>query len=363
MPITFADYSPEHATAVEACNGRLIEGGVEAGYLLPARALEPVPAGRCIRPRWRLAVDGDVAAGGAVRGGYLLKTQRFLAGGSPVEAGGYQAPISEGIVNRKYGAVGLQLLQDALKQTPFLFTTGWGGLERPVAKLLAARGFTLRLAPFRFRIRHAGRFFRQVSAVRSTPARRAAADLLAATGLGWLAARALHWRSLLPGPGGEVRTEDRFGDWAEEIWERTRDEFCWIAERTAPVLRELYPPAGHCRIVRVPGAWAVTWMTEMRGNAHFGDLRLGTVLDCLAGPGQAEAVARAAAATLEEQGADLIVTNQTAEFMLEGFRRAGFHAGPSNYGLSVSPALLQVINAKAGPWHMTRGDGDGRVNL
>ena len=129
------------------------------------------------------------------------------------------------------------------------------------------------------------------------------------------------------------------------------------------MLRELYPPAGHCRIVRVPGAWAVTWMTEMRGNAHFGDLRLGTVLDCLAGPGQAEAVARAAAATLEEQGADLIVTNQTAEFMLEGFRRAGFHAGPSNYGLSVSPALLQVMNAKAGPWHMTRGDGDGRVNL
>ena len=84
MPITFADYSPEHATAVEACNGRLIEGGVEAGFLLPARALEPVPAGRAIQPRWRLAVDGDVAAGGAVRGGYLLKTQRFLAGGSPV---------------------------------------------------------------------------------------------------------------------------------------------------------------------------------------------------------------------------------------------------------------------------------------
>ena len=358
MPITFADYGPEHAAAAGECNQRLAEGGVESGFLLPARALDPETANRQIRPCWRLALDGDT-----VRGGYLLKNQRFLAGGAAIEAGGYQAPVSEGIVNRKFGAVGLQLMQDALRQNPYLFTTGMGGLDRPVAKLLAARGFTLRLAPFLFRIRHASRFFRQVSAARSTPARRMAADLLAGTGLGWLAAAALHWRGLLPGPGGQARIEERFGDWADEIWQQTRGGFCLIAERTQPVLAELYPPAGYCRIVRLPGAWAVTWLSEMRGNPHFGSLRVGTVLDCLAGPGQATGMARAAAATLEEQGADVIVTNQTADFLLDGFRAAGFRSGPSNYGLSVSPALFKQMNLGTGPWHMTRGDGDGRVNL
>jgi len=363
MPITFTDYRSELAEAVRACNQRLTDGGVEPGFLLPAQALDPATEHRQIRPRWRLAVDGDVMAGGAVRGGYLLKTQRFLAGGTPIEAGGYQAPVSEGIVNRKFGVVGVQLLQDALRQNPYLFTTGMGGVDRPVAKLLAARGFTLRLAPFLFRIHRAGRFFRQVSAVRSTAARRMAADVLAATGLGWLAAAGLHWRRFKPGSGPAAVVEESFGDWAEEIWGQTRGQFCLVAERTVPVLQELYPPAGHRRIVRLPGAWAVTWLSEMRGNSHFGDLRVGTVVDCLAGPGEAAAMARAAAKALEEQGADLIVTNQTAGFLLDGFRAAGFRDGPSNYGLSVSPALEKAMGATAGPWHMTRGDGDGRVNL
>ncbi len=363
MPIHFVDYGPEHAAAAAACNRRLREGGVESGFFLPEQPLEPAAAARQVSARWRLALDGEISAGGAVRGGYLLKTQRFLAGGNPFHVGGYQAPLSEGIVNRKFGAVGLQLLQDALRQNPYLFTTGMGGLDRPVAKLLAARGFTLRLAPLLFRIGHASRFFREVSAVRSTPARRIAADLLAATGLGWLAAAALQWRRLWPGNGEPAHVEEQFGDWAAETWEQTHGLFSLIADRTLPVVSELYPPAPHCRIVRMPGGWAVTWLSVMRGNPHFGDLRVGTVLDCLGGPAQARQLAQAAAATLAEQGADLIVSNQTADFLIAGFHAAGFQTGPSNYGLSVSPALLAQIDTGQGPWHMTRGDGDGRVNL
>ena len=51
---------------------------------------------------------------------------------------------------------------------------------------------------------------------------------------------------------------------------------------------------------------------------------------------------------------------------MAGCRAAGFLSGPSNFLLTISPALTQVL--KAAPVedrdvHINRGDGDGPINL
>jgi hypothetical protein len=116
---------------------------------------------------------------------------------------------------------------------------------------------------------------------------------------------------------------------------------------------------------RVDG-WAVLYETRARSHPHFGDLHVGTILDCGARPGYARAVAALAARRLDEQGVDLVITNQAHAIWVEGFRRAGFLAGPSNYVLALSPRLAEVVRAQREGerrMHATRGDADGRVHL
>jgi len=67
----------------------------------------------------------------------------------------------------------------------------------------------------------------------------------------------------------------------------------------AAVLDALYPRGDRYIIVKVtsasrPAGWAVCVDTRMKGNAYFGDMRVGTIVDCLARPGHADVVAGAA---------------------------------------------------------------------
>jgi hypothetical protein len=144
------------------------------------------------------------------------------------------------------------------------------------------------------------------------------------------------------------------------------------AVRDVAGLAALYPP-GDARAMcvrmahgdRVVG-WAVLCETRGRGHRHFGDLRVGTVLDCGARSGYAAAVARAAARRLDELGVDLVVTNQAHAAWIAAFRGAGFLAGPSNYVLALSPSLADAVRAQPGGAHRVhaaRGDADGRIHL
>jgi hypothetical protein len=100
----------------------------------------------------------------------------------------------------------------------------------------------------------------------------------------------------------------------------------------------------------------------MENSKHFGNLKVGTIIDCNAAPSAAARIAAAARDYLEKAGADLIVTNQSHGLWRRAFRDAGFFSGPSNFIFAASPELAKSLNSLSG-CHITRGDGDGPVHL
>lgn len=373
MPLVVEPYSEKHVPAVKALNVRLAAGGIGKEFLLPEApdAFDPEAARKL--PLYRkhfVAADN-----GAVRGGYLIQWQDFWIDGEVRRLGGYQFPLSEGIIDKKYTAVGMLILNHALRANPLLFTVGMGGLEQPLPRMLKAAGWRLGLVPFRFHANHASRFFRQINALRTTGTRRVLMDALAITGIGWAGMRLLQSRAKGRGKSCgplQVETVREFAAWADEVWERSRDCYQFAAVRNRAALNLLYP-AEDSRYIRLKVlrgteviGWVVALDSQMRGNKHFGDLRVGTILDCLARSENAADVIRAAADSLDSMKVDLTVSNQRHGAWLEALRQAGFLAGPSNYGFGASKALTELLGVGAereAQIHLTRGDGDGRVNL
>ena len=107
----------------------------------------------------------------------------------------------------------------------------------------------------------------------------------------------------------------------------------------------------------------------MRDHKQFGDMRVGTIVDCLGPPESAPAIVRAAAGLLERRGVDLIVSNQLHAAWSRALLESGFRTGPSNYLLALSPAFAQAVGQAGYPpgppvnFHINRGDGDGPIHL
>jgi hypothetical protein len=103
----------------------------------------------------------------------------------------------------------------------------------------------------------------------------------------------------------------------------------------------------------------------MRDHKYFGNLRVGTVLDCVAAPEAAGPVVWLSARMLARAGADVVLTNQQHLLWRNAFRHAGFFPGPSNYLLAMSKGLSEEAAQRGGhdAIHITRGDGDGRIHL
>ncbi len=370
MAIRFEEYTADHASAVRAFNRRV------APLLDPELLFPETPCGGWL-PKGAhtqiyqeafLALDGE-----NVRGGYFLKHQPFSVNGEIRRVSTYRLPVSEGLVNRTYASLGLQMMRDALARQPLLFSLGMGSLDRPIAKMQKAVGWNQYVVPFRFRVIHGSRFLRNIVALRSTPARRALLDAAAWTGTASLAFSMYRMarRAQLPS-GIAVEPFRGFGAWAGELWERCQDRYSLIAVRNSEIANILYPAESRrflCWKVssreRLIG-WAVGLDTLMHGHKQFGDMRVATIVDGLAAPGDATILLAAVTRELERRGADLVISNQMHAAWDEALRASGFLSGPSNYIFSASKKLSDLLapfdqRVKAG--HITRGDGDGPIHL
>jgi hypothetical protein len=365
MAILIRPYQKQHEPAVREFNQRLLAAGCEKNLVFYSSSV----------PRWLartdysdlyneffVALEGDV-----VRGGYALKWQKFsFADGSIRSIGYYHHPLSQGIINRTYASVGGMLLRDALIRSPLLYCLGMDGYEHPLPQMLIRLGWSHFLVPFYFRIVHPIRFLRQMQALRSSFFRTLLMDFAAFSGVGWLAwkvSRAVTGHSL---PSVSCETVGEFSGWADALWEESRNACTLTAVRDSSTLRWLYPSSEkHLIRLRIKrGHQTIGWaiVAERRTDAKYGNMRVGSIVDCWALGGNEREVSLAAIEELEEQGMDLIVSNQSHEAWRWAFVGAGCFEAKSNFVFAASKKLaeiLQPFEKSRLKMHFTRADGDG----
>ena len=311
---------------------------------------------------------------GCVRGGYTFKHQEFSIGRRILEVGMCRMPISEGIVDKRYSMVGVMLIKDAVRKQVLLYNLGVGNLGAVVARMVLAMGWhVIRVVPFFFKVRNGFQFLRNIQYLRTTRLRQWLLAAAAYSGLGWAGARFAD--TLLTRNGRQAVTVEQVGEfsaWADGIWQTCQSRYSMVAVRDADVLNILYPP-DNTRVIRLKlldgrrvAGWAVLLDTVMADDKYFGNMRVGSIVDCLALPEDANTVMYAAARFLEDRGVDLLLSNQNHPAWCEGLKMAGFVEGPSNFFFVASKALSKLLNEidPAGTAiHLNRGDGDGPIHL
>ena len=368
MPIVIQPYREIHEQAVREFNQRLISAGADPNlvfftYAQP-RWLPRTEAGSIFQ-EYFVALEGDV-----VRGGYALKYQDFyFSDGLVRNVGYYHHPISEGIVNTTYAALGAMLLKDAMSRSPLLYCLGMNGYDQPLPRMLIRLGWAHCAVPFYFKIVHPSRFLREIEVLRTSRARRIALDFSAFTGVGWAAIKAMQGIRRIQGPrtsGFNAEIVPEFSDWADSLWHKAKHHYAMVAVRDAKALQTLFPASDtHFRRVRVRrGSQDVGWAVvgERLKSSRFGDMRVGSIVDCWAEPQHALPVIRAAADALKHLGMDLIVSNQSHRVWAESFEPAGFSTSASNFIFAAGKGLstiLQPFAENQHRLHFTRADGDG----
>ncbi|MGH9632463.1 MAG: hypothetical protein ACRD7E_29505 [Bryobacteraceae bacterium] len=370
--VTVQPFTPEWSAAVRDFNNRLLRGGLDEDLQFPS---EPKPEfaaepGALLEQEFFLITEEQT-----VRGAYFLTHEPWMHRGEPCMVANYRLPLSEGLVNPAYVPVSSIILRDALKRQPHLYCLGMGGYDRPLPKTLKALKWPMFTTPFFFRSVRPGRVLRNIHSVRRSAARRLILDLAAFSGAGWLGislAQRMRYRPASKGKEFSVSVAEDFGRWADDLWERVRSLYVLLAVRNSEVLRIRYPSEDErftrlqiCKGSETAG-WAILLNTQMRGHQHFGNLKVGTIVDCLARPEHAGIVVQAATEALEQRGADVIISNQSHEAWCEAFRNSGFLEGPSNRIFAASPLLAKKIEPfmdHTGQLHLTRGDAAGPIHL
>lgn len=372
MPIVIQPYTEDRVPAVKEFNARLRTAGAYSDFLFFENyipALLPKLPGRKIYEEYFVAAEG-----GNVRGAFAIKHQRFSFFGDIKPVDFYHFPLSEGIINRAYTNIGIHMLRGALRDHPLMFALGMGGFDQPLPRMLKAMGWNMTLVPFYFRVVRPFRFLRGMAELRRSSAGRVLADLGAFSGLGSVGIRLVHaWKSQSKTKYRSVKAEQvaTFGAWADDIWNSSRARYSMIGERDHENLNILYPPDSKFIRLKITGdgasiGWIVLLDTRMRNNRHFGNLRVGSIVDCLALPENAGDVIRAAAEFLNDRRVDLIISNQSHKAWTGALAGDGFFKAPSNCVFATSPqlsALLAPFEAHVSEAHLNRGDGDGPIHL
>ena len=372
MAIVIQRYGPEHEPAVQEFNRRLQQSSDDPNLVFSKTAIPrwlPPSGNNSVWNEFFVAVEGQ-----SVRGAYGLKQEMvFIRGKGLHRVACYHHPLSEGIVDRSYASVGALLARDALARQPLLYALGMGGVERPLARMLKALGFSLTTIPFYFRVVRPSTFLREMQALRQQRWRAILMNIAAATGTGWLAIKSVQGIANLRVRPADFVAEEvaEFSDWADGLWDNAKNGVSLATVRDASTLRLLYPPSvtstRRLRISRngVAIGWAI--IGERRKDAKFGKMRVGSIVDCWASEENMASVVKAATQALEKNGSekdgvDLIVSNQSHHAWCSAFEKSGFLKGPSNFIFAASKKLtelLQPLEENRPSFHVTRADGDG----
>jgi hypothetical protein len=376
MKLRIVPYAAEHEDAVRTFNARLAAKNLDTtvySTVFPTSHVSdwlPKRPGSDLYQEQFLAIDDQ----SIVRGGYILKHQTFLVRGNLLSLAAFRLPISEGIADRRFINVAVSLYADAIARQPYLFGLGGGGYGLPAVKFLLTAGWQPTMVPFWFRIVRPNVFLDNIAALRTSLLRRRMCDLLKCSGLGWLAIRGIQGiiRNYRSSARVNYEIVDQFSDWVDDVWQQCKGHYSLIPLRDRRVLDVLYPK-GNERFKRLKimrdgkvVAWAALLNTSMSDHKQFGNMRVGTLVDCLAKPDDARDVVACSRDYLMENGADLLISNQANQAWGRALKECGFLEGPSNLPFVAAPklaALLQPFKEIAKGFHLNRGGGDGPIHL
>jgi hypothetical protein len=370
--VEIVPYSLRDREAVERMNAKLSAAGSEWSF--PA---EEAQDGAQQLPVWTqcfIAREGD-----EVFGGYLFKHQRFSLKGRELGVGNLTLPLSLGDIDSSYAHVSVALLFDVRQRSPYCYALGLGAEDTKMAKLLTAAGWQHLTVPFQFSVKSANSFARNIV----LPAeKRLLQNALRGLGTLRLAGLALKFRDVLrsrgearpssPGDGARARRVPDFDTFADDLFDAHSAAYSLIGDRRAAALNILHPKTEdkYLRLVverddRIIG-WALLLDTRMQDDKYFGNMRVGSLVDCFAAPEDAQAVVAAADDFLTRKGVDLVVSNQLHGAWRRALAATGYEEGPSNFFLYFSEDLGDQL-ASIPDWsreaHINRGDGEGPGNL
>jgi hypothetical protein len=167
-----------------------------------------------------------------------------------------------------------------------------------------------------------------------------------------------------------VKEMGDFDENVEFVWEKAKEYNSFIAVRNSEYLRTLYSNNKFIKLKffdsgKIVG-WSISLCTQLDNHKQFGYMKLGSIVDCLSLKGYETSIIKKTSQILKKKGADLIVSNQSHIFWKNAFKMNSFVNGPSNFIFASSTALSKKLesNIKSkNHIHLTRGDGDGPINL
>jgi hypothetical protein len=363
MAIEFVPLEKKHLDAVRRFNKRLVAGKAITPFLLDENA--PPDLTETGRSRQVIALEES-----EVRGSFLEVIYPSTIAGVECEALNCQSPLSEGLVDQRYLMLPSQMFKVMQRRNPYVFVVGMGSLQNPLPRFLKAAGWSVEEIPFFYKVGRPSRFLRQMPALQRPTWKRSAAQVAALTGAGSLVFKWMN-RGRVPNLGSWSIGEGTWGPWATDLWHRLRPRVRFGVTRDEQALRSLFRAKREIGplVVKREGVvcgWSMALLTQMRDNPHFGNLRVATILDCIADEGSEVASIRLTADYLLSKSADIVISNQAFRPSQQAFLSAGFRQGPSNYVLATSPKLASAIGGEpvaSGLIYVTRSDGDGRINL
>lgn len=364
--IRIEPYTEDLIPSVKDFNARLLEGGVDSQFPEQTNA------------RWLLGTNNDLyeehfiaLENSTVRGAYTLKHRRFWLKENIEDVPDYRGPISEGRINSTYGAVGIQLLKDALRREPLLY--GYGGSGR-MQKFFQAMNWKRFPIPLFLKVLHPFKFLRNIEHLRQNRFIKLLFDLFAFSGLGWVFLKTIFmvWSKIRKkrevGSSTSVRKINKFPEETDRLWEKGKYRYSMVAVRDSTSLNALYPPKEEFIKLKISQGnkfigWVVLLDSRLSSNRHYGDMRVASIIDCFSHVKNTSKVVKGAESFLRELGVDIIISRQTHNDWQNSFKAEGFIPVPtSNTFLAISNklnSLLQPHDNYKDRIHITAVDGDG----
>ncbi len=306
-----------------------------------------------------------------IRAGYNLKYQWFQVNDDLVQLGYYYNPITAGLFNKKYNICGILLLNDANKKKNYLFSLGMGGYSEPLPKLLKGMKWELEKIPFFFKVVNPYIFLKNIKYFRNTKLKSAFVDLITISGLGWLGIKFInffHYIFYLKKKNDELSAEEIkiVDEDYDKLWEKTKKYNSFIAVRNSKYLNILYSEKRFIKLKFTHNkeiiGWSISLCTKLNNHKQFGNMVLGSIVDCLSLKNYEIEIINKTSEILKKRGSNLIVSNQSHYLWQNAFKKNIFIRGVSNFIFASSKNLNNKIKNKSF-MHITRGDGDGPINL